>query len=444
MFKKYLLAVLLTLLACNYVERSVLALALQNIKTDLHLTDTQLGILSGFAFAVFYSFMGLPIARWADRGNRVTILAVTTALWAFMVALCGAVRGFWTLALVRMGVAVGEAGCIPPSHSLIADYFTRAERPRAVSIYMVGGWLSIVIGYFGGGALITSQGWRMAFIILGAAGLPLALLTGVTLTDSLRTRRRSCGAGMSGGADLTPVAGVEPASQPKLYAGSRALWANQTFRHLLLGFSVLFFFAQGIAQWLPSYFVRSYSLGSAQLGTWFALSMGVPGMLGSVLGGEWASRAAAGNEALQLKAIAMVLCFFGAIYAGVYLSSSYPAAFLLIALANFGGATVNGPLFATVQAVVPSHMRAMSIAVIYLFANLLGMGLGPLAVGALSDALHPWVGEESLRYSLLIWCPGYGWAAYHLWLATHTVDQDLRMLEPSAETVIGLEHTPLA
>src|ERR1700676_3981231 len=147
-YRNYLLAVLVVILAFNFVDRLALGLLLQNIKADLHLSDTQLGILTGIAFALFYSVMGIPIARWADRGNLVTIITFTVALWGAAVAVCSLAAGFWQLLIIRIGVAVGEAGCHPPAFSLIADYFTRAERPRVVAIYMLGVLLSFVIGYF--------------------------------------------------------------------------------------------------------------------------------------------------------------------------------------------------------------------------------------------------------------------------------------------------------
>jgi len=149
-YKNYLLIILLVIQAFNYVDRQALGLLLQDIKIDLHLSDIELGSLTGIAFALFYSVMGIPIARWADRGNRVTIISITVALWSVMVALCGIASSFMQLLLIRIGVAVGEAGCIPPANSLIADYFARAERPRAFAIYMLGGPMSVVIGFFSG------------------------------------------------------------------------------------------------------------------------------------------------------------------------------------------------------------------------------------------------------------------------------------------------------
>src|SRR5687768_16882052 len=181
-YKVYLLVLLLVICAFNYIDRLALGLVLQDIKVDLSLTDTQLGLLSGIAFALFYSIMGIPIARWADRGNRVAIITFTTALWSAAVALCGVASNFVQLLLIRIGVAVGEAGCTPPAHSLIADYFTRAERPRAVAIYMLGGQLSVV-GYLWAGWLNELYGWRVTFMLLGLPGLGLAALAWLTLRE---------------------------------------------------------------------------------------------------------------------------------------------------------------------------------------------------------------------------------------------------------------------
>ena len=158
LYKKYLLLLLLVILAFNYVDRFALGLLLQDVKRDLHLSDTELGFLNGIAFALFYACMGIPIARWADRGNRIAIVAVTTTLWSAAVVLCGLARSFLQLLVLRIGVAIGEAGCIPPANSLIPEYFTRAERPRTVSIYMLGASLSVLIGYFGAGWLNEREG----------------------------------------------------------------------------------------------------------------------------------------------------------------------------------------------------------------------------------------------------------------------------------------------
>jgi len=420
-YRHYLIAVLMVVMAFNYVDRLALGVALQSIKADLQLTDTQLGFLGGIAFALFYSIMGVPLGRWADRGNRITIISVTTALWSVAVATCGLARSLAQLLLIRVGVAVGEAGCIPPAHSLIADYFTRAERPRAVAIYMAGGALSVVIGYFLAGWLNELFGWRRMFVYLGLPGLGLALLAWSTL----REPRRKLGAARV--SSDTPVSHEKTAPSPSLRDVREALWANRTFRHLLWCFAVVYFFGYGIQQWQPAFFMRSHGLRTGELGTWFAMIYGLGGLVGTYLGGEWATRWAANNEAMQLKLLALCYCAFGILSVPIYLVSNRYLAFGLMALTAIVGAAATGPLFATMQTLVPERMRATSIAIVYMVANLIGMGLGPLAVGALSDAFQPRVGDESLRYALIALCPGYLWGGWHLWRACRTVASDLAL-----------------
>lgn len=426
-YRNYLLKVLLVILAFNYVDRLALGLLLQDIKLDLDLSDTELGFMSGIGFALFYSVMGIPIASWADRGNRVRIIAITTALWSVAVTLCGVAVNFIQLLLIRIGIAVGEAGCIPPAHSLIADYFSRAERPRAVSRYMLGVPLSFVIGLLVAGWLNEIFDWRTTFMLLGLPGLGLAALALYTLREP---RNRSPMGGLAGAPGvhlhswrLDPVASPSDAASFKEICAT--LWANTTFRHLLMCLSVASFFSYGILQWKPAFFIRSFGFQTGELGTWFAVIYGVCGLLGTYVGGELASRCATNNESLQLKAMAVAYCVFGAFSACIYSSSNRYVALGLLGIATVGGNMIVGPLFATIQTIVPERMRAMSIAIVYLFANLVGMGLGPLAAGALSDALRPMVGQESLRYALLALCPGYLWAGWHLWRASGTVVRDL-------------------
>ena len=419
-YRKYLLLVLLIILTFNNVDRVALGILFQNIKVDLSLSDTQLGFLTGIAFALFYSVMGIPIARWADRGNRVTIIISTTALWSVAVASCGAASNFVQLLLIRIGVAIGEAGCVPPAHSLIADYFTRAERPRAVARYMQGTALALTLGYFVTGWLNELYGWRATFVILGVPGLALAAVAAFTLKEPRRTRSVRAATGID-----TSVGVPSQTGQPNFKEVCLTLWANAAFRHLVICNSVWGFFGYGIFQWAPAFFIRSYGLTTGEVGTWFALTWGIGCVLGCYLGGEWAARHAAGNERLQLRVCAVAFVFFAVLTAGAFLAPNHYMAFGALAVGALGGNMAQGPIFATIQTLVPARMRAMSIALVYLFQNLIGLGLGPLAVGVLSDALRPRLGEESLRYALLMLCPGYCWAAWHLWLASRTVVHDV-------------------
>jgi predicted MFS family arabinose efflux permease len=417
-YKRYLVYLLMVVLAFNQLDRFALGIVLQDIKIDLHLTDTELGLLTGIAFAFFYAVMGIPIARWADRGNRVTIISLTAALWSVAVALCGVASSFLALMWLRIAVAVGEAGCMPPAHSLIADEFPREERPRAVARYMLGAPLALTLGYFAAGWLNELYGWRPTFVILGLPGLALAALVRFTL----REPRRTSGLSPRGAHQTTPRLGEVVAT----------LSSNAAFRHLLICFSVWFFFAYGIVQWLPAFFIRSHGLKTGELGTWFGLIWGLAGGLGLYFGGELAVRRAAGDERRQLKGCAIAFSLFAFLTAAAFLASNYLWAFAALTLASFGGNMAQGPIFATTQTLVPPRMRAMSIAIVYLFANLFGMGLGPLAAGVLSDALRPWLGEESLRYALVLLCPGYFWAAWHLWRAGRTVERDLQAAQLAA------------
>jgi predicted MFS family arabinose efflux permease len=408
LYRNYLLGLLLLILAFNFTDRMALGLVLQQIKHDLQLTDTQLGLLTGFAFAVFYAFAGVAIARWADRGNRVRIIAVTAFLWSAMVALSGAATSFLQLLLLRSAVGVGEAGCVPPANSLIADYFERVERPRAIAIYMSGGSIAVFVGYFLAGWIDQLHGWRVMFIWLSAPGLVLGALAWCTLREPRR-----------------PSSGSDGTAQPRLKEVWRTLWQSATFRHLLFCYSVIYFFGAGISQWLPSFFVRSYGLQPAELGTWLAAVYGTGGLVGTYAGGFLASRYAGNNERLQFRVIALLFSSFGVMYALTYVVSNPHLAFVLTGLATAGVAAANGPLFGAIQSLVPERMRAVALAIVYLFANLIGMGLGPLAAGALSDALRPYAGDESLRYALLALCPGYAWGGWHLWRASRTVMRDL-------------------
>lgn len=409
-YRNYLLLVLTALLVSNYVDRLALGVVMQDIKEEMSLSDTQLGFLSGIAFAVFYSVMGVPIARWADRGNRIAIISLTAVLWSIGVALCAIATSFEQLLLFRVGVAVGEAGCIPPAFALIAHYFTRAERPRAAAIYGLGGPLAFLVGFAFTGWANAEFGWRITFVILGAPGLLLALVAWTTLEEP---RKR--------------VAAGEPGSAvPTLREVTRRLAGSRTFRRLVMCLSVLAFFNNGLLQWQPSFFVRSYGMSTAEFGILLALAYGIGGLLGTCLGGTLASRYAPDNETLQLTAMAFAIAACGVLSTLVYLVGDKYLAIALMALVATALTAVNGPLFATIQSLVPDRMRAVAFAIVYLVSNLIGLGLGPLATGMLSDTFNAQWGQESLRYALLCLSPGYLGAAWFSFRASRSVGGDLQ------------------
>lgn len=407
MRRGYLLLILTLLLAFNYIDRFAMGILLEDIKADLGLSDTQLGILTGIAFALFYSVMGLPIARWADRGDRVRILTLTASLWSAAVALCGAATGFVQLLLARIGVAVGEAGCYGPALSLISDHYGRSERPRAVARFMLGIPIAMMVGYFAAGWINELYGWRTAFVAIGLPGLVLAAIAWRTLRDprSLPAESRPSTAALQR---------QVPATARSVLV---ALFSNGAYRHLLACFSIWGFFGYGVQQWQPAFFMRSYSIESGLLGTWLVLAVGVSGLLGTWFGADLVSRLAGADESRQLKIVAVLYATGAVSGSAIYLVPTLESAMLALTVTSLLLAAGNGPLFAASQTLVAPHMRATSIAVMYFFCNLIGLGLGPLGVGALSDALNSKLGEESLRYALLVFSPGYFWCAWHLWRA---------------------------
>jgi MFS transporter, Spinster family, sphingosine-1-phosphate transporter len=432
--KKVLLVLLTAIVIFNYVDRLALGVLLQDIKIDLSLSDTQLGFLTGISFALFYAIMGIPIARWADRGNRVTIITLTTAIWSICVGLCGAAANFMQLMLVRVGVAVGEAGCHPPALSLISDYFSRAERPRIVSRYLLGWPLALVIGNFAAGWLNELYGWRATFVILGLPGLMLAALAALFIKEPRRMPGRNR-------LEATPRSRERPFGEVVA-----ALWRNTPYRHMLFCQSVTSFFTYGIMQWQPAFFVRSYDLQTGELGAWLALVYGAGGLLGTYVGGELAFKRAANNERLQLRAVAVLMAMSTVLLGGAYLAPSHYIAFALLTMNSITGAATNGPIMATSQTFAPPEMRAISVALVLFFSNLIGMGFGPLGVGVLSDAFRPWLGDESLRYALVLFCPGYLWAAWHAWKASITAREVAAAVAaedvPESEPGVSAEGEP--
>jgi MFS family permease len=428
--RHYLLAVLFAALVFNCVDAGALGLVLQDIKVELHLSDPQLGFLTGIAFALFYGTMGIPIARWADQGNRVTIISLTTAVWSVLFALCGSAANFFQLMLLRVGLGIGEAGCNAPAQSLVAEYFTRAERPRALAIYMTGGSFGVLIGFGLGGWLNQLYGWRIMFVLLGLPGIVVAALVRFTLKDPRFGRADTKAADSFEHRHPTAAGDSGPlrANQTTLRQVGRLLWSNTTVRHLLLFNATSVFFSSAAWVWQPTFLIRSYGLKTGELGAWLALIYGFGGMLGVYLGGALASRYAGNNERLQLKAAAITFGSAGIGASLIYLMPNHYLALGLMALSNTAGAAVCAPAWAVIMTLVDERMRASATAISAFFASLIGNGLGPLATGTLSDALEHLFGHDSLRYALLILCFGYLWPAWHLLVASKSVTRDLSTL----------------
>ena len=425
-YKNYALVLLTAVAVTNLLDRGVLALSMESIKAEFQLSDGQLGLMSGFAFALFYAVAGVPIARWADRGNRNTVITVTAALWSAMLVLSGWVASFTQLLMVRVGVAVGEAGCFPPAQSLISDYFNRAERPRAMAVYWLCSPIATVLSYVGGGWLIDHLGWRNTFIVIGVSGGVLAFLVKLTLREP-RT-------------ELNKSIVSEVQKQPPIKEVMALLWKSHAFKHLTIASCVITFFSVGIAVWIPAFFMRSHGMGATDLGIWIGLSTGVGGLIFTYLGGYLAARFAPCREGLQMKCIAFLTALCAVVHIFFCLSDNTTVSLLLMAVV-MGGLlpVVIAPELAAIQSLLDTRVRAVALALFFMMTNLIGMGVGPMTVGLVSDLLAPTFGQESLRYALLLFAPGFLWGAFHFWTVSTTIEKEIRSNEAKADLLIAQE-----
>lgn len=415
-YRYYLLTIFIAIMAFNFADRLAMGIALQNIKTDLHLSDTQLGLVTGLAFSTLYAVLGLPIARWADRGNRIDIICLATLVWSTMVALTGRVGTFVQLLVVRVGVGIGDAGTAPTANSLIPEYFSRAERPHATALFCLSAPATMIFGYFIGGWLNEYFGWRAMFVVIALPGMVLAILAKLTLKEP----RLADFAGQPRRASVTNT----PTAPPRMRDVIQTLKAKTAFRHLVLCYAVMALYGAGTTQWLPAYFIRTFGMKSGELGSLLTLATAPLSLVATYAGGALASRYAARNERFQFQIIAAACILIGVDHALTYLSPNRYLALLFVGLGTVNY-MIGGPLLAALQTLLPPSMRATGLAIVYLFTGLIGGGLGPLAAGTLSDVLRPAFGQQSLRYALLALTPLCLWGACHMWLASKTVMDDL-------------------
>lgn len=415
-YKSYLLVLLTVIAVFNFLDRVVLGLVLESIKAEFDLSDSQLGFLTGFAFALFYALAGIPIARWADRGNRNTVVSATVILWSSMVAISGAAVSFLQILFVRIGVAVGEAGCVPPAQSLIAEYYDRAERPRAMAFYWMGYPVAIIVGTLLGGWLADNYGWRVTFICLGISGVFLGILVKLTLREP-RLRQGP----------------IKSETFPPIRVVIKTLLEQKTFRNILFAICLAHFFGVGLQVWLPTFYIRSYAVDVDELGVYLSLSWGVCALLGTYLGGVLASRYAPQNETLQMRGVAVVMIVCSFFYVMTYLAETAKASFIFLGITSLIFFTYSGSVFSAIQSLVNEKMRSLAIALTFFLANLIGAGLGPIAVGFLSDMLFVLYGEESLRYTLIFFSPGFLIVGYYYWLAGRTIEIDINNVIRTSE-----------
>jgi predicted MFS family arabinose efflux permease len=383
----YVIALLSTVNVFNYLDRMALAVLLPFVKADLRLSDSQLGLLIGFAFFVFYAFCGIPIARWADRGNRRNTIALALLIWSVMTAICGAAQSFWQLFLARVGVGVGEAGGLSPAQSMLCDYVPLERRSGVFSIHSFGLIVGMMAGMALAGVLGERLGWRWTLVALGLPGVLLAVVVRFTLREPQRGGPQQVGE-ISNGVSLLEAIGV--------------LWRCRTYRLLMLLTVVNGFIQYGLNQWWPSLYTRVFGLSMSVVGTYLGFGIGAGAGIGMLFGGLLGNRLAQRDVRLPLivGVAATVLALPAAV--GSLFFPSFRLSVLMVAITGFLWSIPAGPIVATVYSVVQPSMRATAGAISVFFSSVLGFGLGPYCVGAASDLLTPAFGIESLRYALLI------------------------------------------
>jgi MFS family permease len=411
--KRYTLSVLVVVYTFNFIDRQILSILIEPIKADLGVSDFGMGLLSGTAFAVFYATLGMPLALIADRWNRRNLIGLSLAIWSGMTALSGLAMNFWQLAAARIGVGIGEAGCSPSAHSMLADLYPAKERATALGIYSLGIPIGIMFGLFAGGAIADTFGWRVAFFIVGLPGLALSAVVFLTVKEPPR-----------GHADGHTESDARE-GHPSILEVFRFLLARRSFVHMAAGGGLTAFVGYGLVTWAPTFFVRSHDMSLTEAGFWLGLVLGIPGGLGIVAGGWVSDRFGARDARWYLWAVALALGVavpFGAV---ALLLESWWLSLLLLSVPVMLGNFYQGTTFAQTQGLAPVYMRAVAAAILLFLLNFIGFVFGPPAVGILSDLLVGSFGDNALRYSLFCWGFVNLWAAFHYWRAGGHLPGDL-------------------
>jgi predicted MFS family arabinose efflux permease len=381
-----MLWVLLVVYIFNFLDRQIVNILAEPIRRDLELSDTQLGLMTGLAFALFYTVLGLPIARYADRPttDRSRLIAAALFVWSGMTALCGTAANFAQLLLYRVGVGVGEAGCTPAAHSLIADRVAPERRASALAFYALGIPVGTLLGMLIGGQLADLIGWRRTFMVVGLPGVIMAGVVVLLISDRNRPSRPQASSGES----------------ESILRSLRLMLGSRTLVLLLAAASASSFLSYGKTTWTTIFFQRSHEMTPGEVGFWFGIGGGIAGIAGTWLGGWLADRYATRSRRHVLTPPAIGMLLAAPILFAAYFAEDWRVGLFLLLVPTALNSLYYGPTFSCMQGLVPLRHRAMAAALLLFCQNLIGLGLGPLFFGVLSDGLKPAFGEESVRYVL--------------------------------------------
>ena len=402
------LAVLFLVSVSNYADRNIISVLLEPIKAEFGVSDTLLGLLSGASFALFYATLGIPIARLADRGDRRLIITASLSVWSLMTVVCGMAQNFWQLAAARVGVGAGEAGAIPPAQSLIADYFSPEKRAGALAVFMASATLGYLLGFVVGGQVAAAHGWRWAFIVVGAPGLLLAVLTQTILREPRK--------------QLPQLVSAEAES---LRETLRQLMAKRSYVYLLIGLVAYFLVAYGAIVFVPSYLVRVAGIPITTAGAAMGGAGAIGAILGTLAGGFIANKAVKRDLRWSAWLPALVLVLAYPFYVGAFLVTDLGPFIALSLVAGLCLAAGVPGIFSALHVVCGSARRAMAVAIAFFFANLFGLGLGPVLTGVLSDMFSASMGATGLRWALICAMTFMLIAAFFFYLAGRAMPADV-------------------
>jgi MFS family permease len=385
-YRNYVLMMLTLVYVFNFVDRQLIVILQESIKKELKLSDSQLGLLSGFTFAIFYVTLGIPIARFADKTNRKNTIAASLGLWSVMTAFSGLARNFTQLFFARIGVGVGEAGGSPPAHAMISDYFPPQKRSTALSIYSTGIYFGILTGFLMGGYLNQRLGWRTAFFVVGMPGMILSILFYFLVKEPRR-----------GATDVNATSTTGDLSVGKVL---KQLYSTNTFVYLAVATGLHVFCLYGLLNWAPSFLSRLHGMKSP--GALLGLIFGIGGAIGSFAGGFMTDHFGKKDKRwyLKLPAYAIILSIF--FVAGALFLQNTSLSLICLGCCASLQSMYLGPSIAVAHSLVPASMRSLTSAILFFVLNLIGLGLGPLVVGMISDQLAPALGVESLRWAMSI------------------------------------------
>ena len=403
------LAVLFLVSTSNVIDRQIVTVLLEPIKAEFGVSDTLLGLLSGLSFALFYVSLGIPIARWADKGNRKFIIGLSITVWSAFTALCGMAQSFWQLALARVGVGAGEAGAVPPSQSLLADYFPADKRSLALAIFFMSAAFGNVLGFIVGGQIAESYGWRTTFIVFALPGFLLVLISYLVLKEP-RNQLPSL---------------ITNAKGESFKQAIKVLKNKPAFVNSVIGMVFYYTLMYGALTFTISFITRNYNMSLGDASTYYGMIALVGAILGNPFGGILADKLSSSNLSWLAKLPAFGFLLVMPFFIFSFMTHSFVVMMLFSSIAMFIMMAVAPPLFSCLHSVCGNQRRATAIAIAYFFANLLGVGLGPVLTGVISDSLAPTYGDAmSIRYALVAMMFLYIPSAWFMWRASKTIKQD--------------------